>query len=480
MVLNRFIYGGEGVVLLILDSKSFITNFKTQLVGLITGVWYGLRSPRFTLLLLALLGVVWLISWWLPQQIISTNPETVRSAWVASLPPLVQVWGNLLFSLGLAQIRQSIWFWLPLALLWLNGLLALADYLPGAWQRQRPTLPTLNWQHPLARRVEFSARLPESPDQFLNQLQTTLAEQHFFIYQPNPTDPRLIGAARRRYGWLSPAMGYAGLVTLVLALLASHYFWQADRFFLWPLQPIKSPLFNHTLTLTGVEAARQSGQISVDSAQAEAGLLTWQLYQPSLFAKALVIPLALKPLLTVEARDANGALLRLIPAQENLGPADRLHLSLNPTNQPLYFSIPAQGLAFQLTPESAAPENVRVRVRHTGQLSAAQEIKAIVGQNFGLGGLTFTITPNFGMDVWVYRDAAWPLYLISFSLMITGSAFFWWHKPVQFWLVAEAKGRGGQLYGIVEKFGPVDDATQFFEAMLADTLAKEEKTPHLS
>ncbi len=461
--------------MIILDSKIFIANLKTKMIGLITGAWYNLRSPRLTLILLALLGGVLLVGLLLPQPVSRVSTEAARSAWIAGLPPLVQLWGNLLFLLGFAQIFQSIWFWLPLGLLLLNSLLALADYAPGAWQRLRPPAPSLEWQHPLAQRAEYSTRLPETPDEFLAELKNSLAQQGFFIYQPLPADPRIVSATRHRYAWLGPALGYAGLVGLVLAVGVSHYSLQFEYVSLQPSQAIASPLFKGTLSLSGVEPTEQSGQISLTSAHDSSKVITstWRLYQPVFFAGTIALPLAMKPLLTVEARGSDGLLLRLIPAQQNLAPAERLSIALDPSNQPLYFSIPAQGLAFQLTQEPTSPGEILVRVRHTGELAPSEEIRATVGQDFELDGLTITLIPDSGLDMLVYWDLALPLYLISFCLISLGMVFFWWRRPVLVWFVSEVKGRGGQLYGIVEKFGPVEDSTPFFEQLLANTLIKK-------
>ena len=93
-----------------------------------------------------------------------------------------------------------------------------------------------------------------------------------------------------------------------------------------------------------------------------------------------------------------------------------------------------------------------------------------MGQDFELDGLTITLIPDSGLDMLVYWDLALPLYLISFCLISLGMVFFWGRRPVLVWFVSEVKGRGGQLYGIVEKFGPVEDSTPFFEQLLANPL----------
>jgi cytochrome c biogenesis protein ResB len=163
--------------------------------------------------------------------------------WIATLPPWLQLWGEPLFLLGFSRLFQSVWFWGPLGLLLLNSMIALADYGPGAWQRLRNPPPNMKWQHPLAHRVEYADRLPDSPDQFLEGVKCSLTKKGFYLYGAGSTDERIISAARRRWAWLGPAMGYTGLIVFAIALLVSSYLLQTDRFTLLPAEPKSSALF---------------------------------------------------------------------------------------------------------------------------------------------------------------------------------------------------------------------------------------------
>ncbi|MBI1882510.1 MAG: cytochrome c biogenesis protein ResB, partial [Chloroflexi bacterium] len=390
-----------------------------------------------------------------------------RAAWIASLPSWIQAWGELLFFLGLSRLWQSLWLWLPLGLLLLNSLIALADYLPGSRRRLGPASPSLDWQHPLAQRAEHSARLPESPDKFLDALKELLEIRDFYLYESDKGDQRLISAVQWRWGWLGPVAFYAGLIGLIIALLVSQYFLQIESLTLLPLEPQPSSLFKGEFTLTDM-GSEGVGSISYLAGEADRSpaLLTWRLYQPALFDKTLILPLAIDPILTIEARDTTGALLRLIPSQENLLPAERLHLSLDEANSPLYFLIPSAGLAFQILPDSANNDSFNVQIRRSSELSPSAEIKAQAGQVFDVDGVAVTLSPDSSVRLMAYHDPAAPLYLISLVL-VAASLLSFWQPPLQLWLIPEVKGRGGQLYGVVEKFGSVAQVPNFLDQLLS-------------
>jgi hypothetical protein len=452
--------------LLIPDSKAFVSNLHRQISSLTTSIWYGLRSPRMTGLLLLILAVVTVLSLVIPQQASPVTTSAARQAWVSNLPAAMQPWGELFYSLGFARLFDSLWFWLPLGLLLLNSLIALADYGAAAWPRLQARMPDLNRQHPLARRAEQSTRLPESPDTFLNELRTSLVAQGFYLYPPPEAEPRLIGAAQRRWAWLGPAIFYAGLLAGISGLVVSHFFLQSDTLTLWSLEPKTSSLFEGRFELKEVDPGQRIGQVEFTVEGAESSTLTWRLYLPTFFKNTLFWPRAMESALTIEARDERGSLLRLIPSQENLFPAERLHLSLAKTDTPVYFLIPAAGLAFQIISDPNNPELFEVKVRHGSEPTPAEEIKVQAGKTFTVEGLTVIMSLNSNLLVFGYRDPALPLYGLALGFILVAGVFIFIQPPLQIWIIPEVKGRGGQLYGVVEKFGSVDTMPQFLAMQL--------------
>lgn len=441
-------------------------GLQTQLSKFLTPLWYTLRNFKTTVWLLAVWAVILGLSWLIPQQAGSPASDTAREAWIAGLALPVQPWGELLYSLGLARLFDSLWFWLPLGLLLITSLVALADYGPGSWQRLQAVMPSLGWQHPLARRAEQSSRLPETPDIFLDQLKTALTAQGFYLYPPVESETRLIGAAQRRWAWLGPVIFYAALLILITAVSLSHAFLRIDTLTLRPLEPQTSDLFPGQFELRKVFPARQTSQIGYSTGEGEPVLLNWRLYLPAFFDNALIWPQTMEPILTIEAQDAAGDLLRLIPSQANLFPAERLHLSLGEANTPVYFLIPATGLAFQIVPHAATPQKFEVKVRSGSESAPIKEIEVAAGQPFEISGLTLTLTRSSNVTIVALRDPALFLYSLVIGLMLVAAIFTLWLPPVQVWFIPEVKGRGGQLYSVVEQFGREARLPAFLEQIL--------------
>ncbi len=440
--------------------------------GFVGLAWHTLRQPKLTVGLLGVLIVVLLLGLLIPQQ---TTPTPNAAAWISTLPPLVQLWGEPLFFLGFAHLFQSLWFWLPVALLFLNSLIALADYGPGSWQRLGKTMPTVDWQHPLANRAEHVTRLPKSPDAFLDTLRTSLEAKGFFLYQTDQPEQRMVGAARRRWAWSGTIVIYAGLILLAAAFLVSHYFLKTDRFTLFPLEARSSRLFEGQFELAEVEAEQGVGRVlySLDQTGASRQALSWRLYLPAFLNNVFILPVAMEPIVTIEVRDATDTLLKLIPVQEDLPPAERLNLPLEEPRAPLYFLISSASLAVRIIPDPTSANTYNVQVRRSSESSPSETIKAQTGQPFEIDDLSVTISVNHSLEVVAYRDPALLLYLVSLGLVVVGGVFIFLRPPLLLWLVPEVKGLGGQLYGVVEKFGSVEAAKQFVEELLSPEVLPE-------
>lgn len=416
--------------------------------------------------LLLILGIVASLSLFVPQQTDLAASPTARQAWIVTLPASIQPWGELLYSLGFAHLFDSLWFWLPLGLLLLNCLIALADYSAAAWPRVQARMPGLDRPYPLARRTEQSTRLTESPDAFLDDLRVSLTGQGFYLYPPLEAEPRLIGAVQHRWAWLGPAILYAGLLAGISGLVVSHFFLQRDTLTLWPLEPGSSSLFQGRFELKEVNPIQKSSRVEYRAEGGEPTPLTGRLYLPIFFKNTILLPRAMEPILTVEARDQTGTLLRLIPSQENLFPAEQLHLPLTQADTPVYFLIPTAGLAFQIVPDAANPDFFEVKVRRGAEPTPTEEIKVQAGKSFDVEGVTITMSLNSNLTISGYRDPGLLLYGIALGCILTAGFFIFIQPPLQVWFIPEVKGRGGQLYSVVEKFDSTAELPQFLAAQL--------------
>jgi cytochrome c biogenesis protein ResB len=453
------------------------TKSVSRLQRLVASAWHTLGSPKTTGILIVFLIVVVVLGKIFPQQAVTASPETGQATWISSLPPLVQLWGDLLYLLGFARIFRSLWFWLPLALLFLNSLIALAHYGPGSYRRLLRETPPIEWQHPLAGRAEYPARLPESPDTFLATLKTTLTARGWYIYKPSEAEERVVGAGRHRWSWGSVMAVYTALALAVVGASITYHFSQQDSFTLAPFEASRSRLFTGRFELLEFDRQQGMGWVTYTTPQAESPARSkqhWRLFRPFLFNRTLIMPFATESILTIEVRDSNSNLLKLIPVQENLPPTERLNLYMSDASRAAYFTIPAVGMSVQVLSGLDSPGTTfDVRVRHKSDSTSSESMRVEAGEALRVDDLSITITPTYDLKVMAYRDPALLLYLLSAILAAGGAAALLFVPPEQLWLIPEVKGRGGQLYGVVEKFGSIKDIPQFVEGLLEDE-AKEE------
>lgn len=430
--------------------------------------WQLLCSPKTTGALLAILAVVLLLRVVLPQQ---TPPVsgTAAAAWVATLPTWIQPWGELLFFLGFSHIFQSLWLWLPLALLTLNSLVALAEYLPPSWQRARPAadIPAIEWQHPLAHRAEQSVRLPNSPDAFLDGLKEALIAKGFTIDPPAQAEQRIVSAARRRWAWLAVVTFYGGLLLLSAAFVVSHYTLKTERLRLFPAAAEESRLFGGSFELTQIDAANRRGAVTFapNGAGQPPQTVRWRLYWPLVFKNAVMLPIALEPVLSIEAQDAAGEPRRLVPVQEDLAPATRLNLPLQQEDQPHYFLIPSASLSFQIAPVPGQ-NRYNVQVRRGSEASPSENLMVNTGEAFEVDGLLVTVGLTHDVTFVARSGGALLLFAVSLVVVAISGLLLYGRPPWQVWLMPEVKGRGGQLYGVAEKLGLARGTAAFLEGLL--------------
>lgn len=442
--------------------------------------WAVLRQPKTAAVLLVIVVVMALLGWFLPQQ--GPTGGTVEE-WTASLPVWLQPWGIPLFWLGLAQIFQSLWFWLPVAALLLSCAVALADYFQPCRRRMAEQPADIGWQHPLAGRIEQSMRLPAAPDNFLDHLKAKLTTHGFKIDDPAADGDRTISAARGRSSWWAVLVVYSGLVGLCLAFVVSYFTLTIETITLHPFMPATSRLFNGAFELDSAGATPAQGTITFSPSKSDATQsIPWQLYRPTPFRRTLLIPTALEPVLTVTAQDDTGQLRKLLPLQTELPPAAYLNLPLGSPDDPLFFLIPNTNLLFQMTPANVLADNqLNIQVALDGAAAPIENRMLAVGEAFEVRGFTVTVSLNQQVSMLAWRDWAVPLYLLSLLAIIGGVVILYFRAPWQIWLIPEVKGRGGQLYGVVEKFTYASgDPDQFLEQLLQDAAAPEsqpEATP---
>jgi hypothetical protein len=226
---------------------------------------------------------------------------------------------------------------------------------------------------------------------------------------------------------------------------------------------------NGSFDLAEIDAHSRTGLLHFIPAagdQAER-LIRWRLFSPTIFANRLILPTAIIPVITVEAKDSSGQLRRLLPVREDLSPDTQLHLPLDQPGEPLYFLIPSASLTLQILPVTA--ENgtqYNLQVRRGSESSPSENLTVQPGGTVEIDGLSISLVANHSLNFMVRRDPALPIYLVSVVLIVVSGALIFALPPWQIWLIPEVKGRGGQLYGVAEKMGSAKGIAEFLEQLL--------------
>ncbi|MCB0209204.1 MAG: cytochrome c biogenesis protein ResB [Anaerolineae bacterium] len=450
-----------------MDTVETQTNpFYTRFQQFITALWDTLRQRQTTGVCLAVVAVVLVIGGLLPQQI---SPETSSSEWIATLSTWIQPWGPPLYWLGLSRVFQTLWFWLPVALLLLSCGVALADYGPLC-RRRAAEIPTdIGWQHPLAGRVEQSVRLPSTPDEFLDSLKASLIARHFVIDEQVDEDDRSVSASARRANWWTVVAIYGGIVGLCLAFIVSYFTLETESITLQPFRTTASHVFDGTFEWRSSAADGSVEGVFFDPSDDGASrFVAGQLSRPALFDRAFLVPTASEPVLTVTVADETSELRRLLPLRTELSPATHLNLPVGDPDEPLFFLLPTDHLLFQILPSDVLDDHtINLQVGIEGEAEPLENRMLPLGEPLELQDFIITVSLNQQVTVTVWRDWAVPLYVISLVTIIAGGMLLTFRPPWHIWLIPEVKGRGGQLYGVVEKFGTSpNEAVQFLERLL--------------
>ena len=444
-----------------------INTPKKIAMALAARCWFGLRLPQFGFGLVIILLLVWGLMLYLPQRTLSDLASTLSAEadWIQSLPLGLQGLGPWLFFLGFSRLLQSAWFWLPVALLFLHCLIFIGEIAIPLRHRWQAPIASLKWQHPLARRFEDSVRLSDDPDEFLAVRKQRLQAAGFIVTEAAEGEQRMLGAKLRRESWGGLVVLYGGVLLLIVALLMSAVWLRQERRILSTQGIVRSNLLGATLALTEIEGQR--GQIVIQDlfADSPSETIDWRQFWPTFFGKYLIFPLAINPLLTIEMRDASGIPMPLVPLQETLTTTTQIVVPLAERDTPILFSTQSSPLVFQVVSEGESGYNVQVQ--HAEEAELIRNLHVELGETVDIASLSGSIFLNHELEVIIRQDLGLWLYPVALILLIIGLVGFI-RRPIQLWLIPDIKGRGGQLYGVVETFGSEREMRNFLAQILAE------------
>lgn len=446
----------------------------------IVNIWHRGRDPRIGIILGIILSLLIVLLLVLPQEtgFVSLSQVTAEASWLAALPNWLKPLGSTLYQLRFSRILQSGWFWIPAAGLLFHSLLAFADYGRYARRRWLYRVPGLSWQYPFTLRAEASVRLPYTPEDALRECQGWLEQQGFMCHEAKKTAQRVIGATRWRWAWWGRPLLYAGVSLLLFAFAGTSLFMTRERIVPSMLEIERSRLLAGQVEVIEVDPNQGVGEINFSpNGTSEQRSLIWQQAWPSFFAGSLIFVREVEPLLTVEIRDAAGVPLELVPLQQRLTTETEIVVPLEEAiDSPVLFSTRSSPLAFQIASvDGNTPNQFNVQVQYGDEATPLRDLQVTLGEIIEIEGLSGTITLNYEMLVLLYRDPFLVLYPLAFVLIIIGIITLW-RPPSQVWLIPEIKGRGGQLYAVIETHGKEESLKQFLAELLDVVNAKAEDT----
>ncbi|MDX1523560.1 MAG: hypothetical protein R3264_18175, partial [Anaerolineae bacterium] len=322
---------------------------------------------------------------------------------------------------------------------------------------------------------EVQVRLSDTPDDFIAGRFYVLKRQGFHLQHAAGEDQRVTSAILRRWAWWGPVVFYGGVITLIGALLASSFWFQRDQVRLFSSDSIFSHTLAGSLQLQPAQPDGSTYEIRYQPGDLDQPVRNFSLqpYRPIWLRGAIVMPTALDRLLNIEVKDGSGRVLELTQLQEVLDQTERLTIPVRQLNDPLLFSIVSSDLALQISPEPFDDDRLytlQVRQGVTGEL--LNDVQIRVNEPITIASYSGLLSESYAADVIVWQDPAWWLYPLAGLLILVGAVSTRFFPPVVVWLIPEIKGRGGQLFGVVETFGREQRLKQF----LTDLLPADEPT----
>ncbi len=332
----------------------------TDLAGLLDRLWRILAWPRLTVVLLAWVVIILVLSAVVPQAPPHIEDPIVRSQWLANIPIGVRPAVERLQPLGVFDLLDSAWLRLPLCLFLAHALVMLAALGPAIWHRLRGPAGEFS---SLGQSIRLERDRSEPVDTVAQQLMRQLEKAGYRIlpgqeaHAPQQDRKEFI-AWRWRWSWVALAGLYLGLGLASLGLILEGWLGQVQEVNLGPDNPVPLPvagapnLVLEEVTVTGSDPLTPATGVALVrllTGVGESQYLAPRLHNSYLLRGIRLTVAGLKPVAEVAAADATtGETVLLQPFSPRTPAQERIRLPLTGDPERQFIGVPSRNVTFRV------------------------------------------------------------------------------------------------------------------------------------
>jgi hypothetical protein len=459
----------------------------TALVGLVDRLWRLLAWPRLTLILLVWAAVVLALSIVVPQAPPRVEDPIVRSQWLAEFP--VGAWPAVerLQSLGIFNLRDSIWLRLPVSLLLAHALVMLAALGPTMWHRLRWSSHEFST---LGKPLQLEQDLPVPAELASQQLISRLEGAGYrtsSLQAPRTLDPNLkeFTAWRWRWSWLGLAALYLGLGLTSLGLILEGWLGQVQDVNLGPDNPVPLPatgapnmVLEEVRTLADNPLRPTTGVVlmRLSTGGGESQYLAPKLHNSYLVRGVWLTVAALEPMAEASATNSQtGETVLLQPFSPRIPPQERVRIPATGDPETRFIGVPSKNVTLRVDYQPGERRLLGTRLLLAGDKpqSEDQRPSSMFSISFFRGaestpsrsasvpsggevtfdGVNYLVTFEYNAALRVNRTFWWILIAVGWGMVAPGIILLAITPPIYVQGSVVTAGKGSQLTLRVDLLG---------------------------
>jgi hypothetical protein len=438
----------------------------TSVVRLLDRLWCVMSTMRLTAVLLVWLAAVIVLGVLIPQSPYHMDAPLARSQWLSSIPrqawPLVE-W---LQPLGVFNLLNTAWLWLPMALLFAHALVVMAAWVPTAWRRAIT---------PLSEPARARAEMPIPGRSF--RLTILRDEPGMCTGQPIIEHLKQIGygvladedvqrftAWRWRWGWLVLVCVYAGLALTALGLILQGGLGQTHEINLEPGNVTPLPgMATINLVLDDVTAV---GGNPLNPAVVSATLRTFTelggvqsftlgIHRSRLLHGMWLTMLDARPVVVVAVTDTqSGESLLLQPFVARAAPQERVRLPLAESPDARFAGVPSRNVTLRVDYPvasgqlAATPFSVSFFRGVETDPSFTASLKD--GEETTFDGARYRVSLDYDIHTRMHVGLWWLVVAVGGAIVVLCSCLLTARQPVWVRAYAETGTKGCQVTLVVD------------------------------